>query len=106
MAHEKYLDEGWQPTTEYMPCMPSGDPTPQLKRFLDAEKRVRLGDRIELDNTELDGYWADLVRLLQLFRYSTKERNQEEVARLCTTVHVSYAPYAEKMRARVAVHTD
>ena len=101
-AASKYLDEGWQPTTKYMPSIPPGDPTAQLRCFLDAESNVRLGRPFDLDDMGLDKYWADLVRLLQLYHYSTKIRDAEEVDRLCAAVDSRYAPYFEKLRARVA----
>ena len=98
----RYLGEGWQPTKEYMPSMPSDDPTVQLRRFLNAEAYVRLGRPFNLEEMGLDKYWADLVKLLQLYRYSTKTKNAEEVSRLCAAVDSSYTPYFEKMRARIA----
>ena len=101
-AVSRYLDEGWQPTTEYMPRMSSSDPTFQLGCLLDAESNIRLGKAFDLDDMGLDKYWADLVRLLQLYHYSTKIIDAEEVDRLCEAVDSSYAPYFEKMRARVA----
>ena len=101
-AVSRYLNEGWQPTTEYMPHMPSGDPTVQLGCFLDAESNIRLERTFDLNDMGLEKYWADLVRLLQLYHYSTKTRDAEEVERLCAAVDSSYAPYFEKMRARVA----
>ena len=101
----RYLGEGWQPTKEYMPSMPSDDPTVQLRRFLNAEGNVRLGRPFNLEEMGLDKYWADLVKLLQLYRYSTKTKNAEEVSRLCAAVDSSYTPYFEKMRARIAQQT-
>ena len=100
----RYLDEGWQPTTEYMPSMPLGDPTAQLKAFLNAEANLRLAKPFDLAEMGLDKYWADLVRLLHLYRYSTKTKNAKEVSRLCEAVDSRYAPYVEKMRARVSRH--
>ena len=50
----KYLREGWQPTTEYMPSMPSGDPTSQVKSFLNAEDSVRLGKLFDLGELGLE----------------------------------------------------
>ena len=101
-AASSYLEEGWQPTTEYMPSMPSGDPTAQLRRFLIAESNIRLGRPFHLNEMGLNNYWADLIRLLQLYHYSTKTRDVKEVYRLCAAVDSGYAPYFEKMRARVA----
>ncbi len=101
-AASRYLDEGWQATTKYMPSMPPSDPTAQLSRFLDAERNIRLRRPFDLAHMGLDKYWADLVRLLQLYHYSTKVRDAKEVDRLCAAVDSSYAPYFEKMRTRVA----
>ena len=101
-AASQYLEEGWQPTTVHMPRMPSGDPTAQLESFLKAENDVRAGKSFDLNKTGLDKYWADLVRLLQLYRYSTKTKDAGEVSRLCAVVDTGYTPYIEKMRARVA----
>ena len=101
-AASRYLAEGWQPTTEFMPSMPLGDPTVQLRYFLDAERNVRLGRPVDLDEIGLEKYWADLVRLLQLYHYSTKIRDSVQVHQLCKAVDSRYAPYFEKMRARVA----
>ena len=101
-AAASYLDEGWQATTECMPSMPSGDPTAKFRCFLDAESNIRLRRSFDLDEMGLDKYWADLVRLLQLYHYSTKIRDAGEVDRLCAAVDPRYAPYFEKMRARVA----
>ena len=105
-AAQKYLEEGWQSTKEHMPSMPVGDPMDQLKGFLNAEEYVRRGKLFDLDKTGLDKYWADLVRLLQLYRYSTKNKNADEVFRLCSAVDSSYAPYLRKMRVRVAQHSS
>ena len=102
-AVSKYLDEGWQPTTDYMPSMPQGDPTAQLSCFLVAESNVRLGKPFDLSSMGLDKYWKDLVRLLKLYHYSTKQLDAEKVDRLCEAVDFRYTPYFEKMRARVTL---
>ena len=49
--------------------MPLGDPWPAIKWLLEAEAALRAGghpDTVELKG--LDSYWADLIRLLQVFR--------------------------------------
>ena len=66
---EQYLDEGWQTTAMPMPPMPIGDPWSSIKSVLSAELLLREGaspDDAQLH--ELDPYWADLIRLLQVFR--------------------------------------
>lgn len=99
---KRYINEGWQPTTEYMPSMPLGDPSGQLQNLLDVEKEIRLGMPLDLDRFGLNTYWADLARLLLIFRHSTKDRNPTLVACLCSKVDNSYAPYFEKMKTRAA----
>ena len=97
---KQYIDEGRQATTEYMPSMPLEDPAGQLEKLLDVEKAIRLGMPLDIDSFNLNTYWADLARLLLIFRHSTKDPNPTLVARLCSKVHDSYAPYFEKMKTR------
>ena len=99
----RYINEGWQPTTEYMPSMPIGDPSVQLQRLLDVEKTIRSGIPFDWDSLNFDDYWADLARLLLIFRYSTKEPNPDLMTCLCSKVNNSYTPYFEKMRARMTL---
>ncbi len=49
--------------------MPEGDPWPAVRSLLDAEASIRNDDSLDTDKlNELDPYWADLIRLLQVFR--------------------------------------
>jgi len=64
---EQFLKEGWQETTNPMPEMPLGDPWLSIVRLLEAESEIRGGRGIQIFNLGLDPYWADLVRLLQVF---------------------------------------
>ncbi|MBT5320645.1 MAG: thymidylate synthase, partial [Chloroflexi bacterium] len=68
---EEFLGEGWQSTDSAMPLMPLGDPWPAISSLLELEPLIRAGDSID-DSALLsvDPYWADLVRLLQIFRAS------------------------------------
>jgi thymidylate synthase len=66
---QQFLDEGFQ-STKMMPGMPAGDPLPALEAFLRIENAIRTkGDVNERDIASLDPYWADLARLLLVFRY-------------------------------------
>ena len=69
-AAQQFLGEGWQSTETPMPPMPANDPWPALNLLLKAESDIRtIGT---FDARQLDGmnpYWADLIRLLQVFRY-------------------------------------
>ena len=65
-----------------MPQMPTGDPWPAIRSMLDAESDIRNGHSVEsaaID--ELDPYWADLIRLLQVFRNS-KDKDLNGISEL------------------------
>ena len=62
----QYLAEGHQKAAE-MPPMPPGDPFPLVKDLLKAEDRIRRGEPVVASDIVSDAYWADLVRLLQVF---------------------------------------
>lgn len=67
---EQFINEGWQSTKIPMPPMPKGDPWPAINILLKSESAIRNGDIFDdsiLDN--VDPYWADLIRLLQVFRF-------------------------------------
>ena len=72
---QEYLNEGWQSTATLMRPMPEGDPWPAIKSVLVAEHAIRTGQDFESESLleSLDSYWADLVRLLLIFR-SYKDR--------------------------------
>ena len=68
-AAQQFLDEGWQSTIA-MPTMPAGNPWPAIEVLRSAESAIRTRGRFEeAVLNEVDPYWADLVRLLQAFRY-------------------------------------
>lgn len=72
---QKFLNEGWQPTDISMPAMPPGDPMPAIQSLVDAEAAIRAGTPLaELELGGLDPYWLDLIRLLQIFGFSHKDR--------------------------------
>ena len=74
---QQFLNEGWQPTNITMPPMPAGDPWNSIDLLLKLEPIIRNGRENIMDiDKELDPYWADLVRLLQIYRY-LKDRNTE-----------------------------
>ena len=64
-----FLNEGWQPTGNLMQPMPEGDPWPAIESVLSAERAIRLEGFVDPKFVDtLDGYWADIVRLLLIFR--------------------------------------
>jgi thymidylate synthase len=70
---EKYIGEGYQKTIQ-MPPMPSGDPFSLTARLIQAEAELRKGKKIQADAFFDEPYWADIVRLLQVF-WATKTRD-------------------------------
>jgi thymidylate synthase len=68
---KQFLAEGWQSTDMPMPPMPTGDPWLAIQSVLEAEEAIRNGAIVDNEKiTQLDPYWADLIRLLQLLRCS------------------------------------
>lgn len=73
-AARRFLDEGWQSTSMPMPPMPMGDPWASIQSLLEAEAILRAGGLLEIAKLEeLDPYWADLIRLLQVFRLAKNQ---------------------------------
>lgn len=101
-AANAFLDEGWQSTEAPMPPMPEGDPWPSIEFVLHAESSIRTAgafDQATLDN--VDPYWADLVRLLQVFRCK-KEKDANTInalrGRMSSKV---YLPFIDKVLSRL-----
>ena len=93
----QFLNEGWQSTATVMQPMPLGDPWPAVDSVLSAEYMIRTGQ--EFDSTfllrELDSYWADLVRLLLIFR-SRKDRDANRIMELRSEMSSSvYNPFID-----------
>ena len=62
----QYLREGWQPTT-LMPSMPVTNPWSSISKVVKAERLIRQGRKIDIGSLRLHPYWADVVRLLQIY---------------------------------------
>ena len=82
-AAKQYLDEGWQSKVP-MPSMPKGDPWPSIKVLLDAESDIRNDRETKISTLNLSPYWADLLRLLQIYaRYSAgRAKDKASIERL------------------------
>ncbi|MDE2991065.1 MAG: thymidylate synthase [Chloroflexota bacterium] len=64
-----FLDEGWQSTRAAMPPMPACNPWESIANLLVVERQIRRGEVLDPGVlSSLDPYWADLVRLLLIFR--------------------------------------
>ena len=70
---KQFLREGWQ-STMCMPVMPPGDPWPNIAKLLTAEADIRRGKEVQVTKLSLPDYWADLLRLLQVYKSTGKKR--------------------------------
>lgn len=71
-AAQQYVDEGWQDKVA-MPAMPIGDPRDAMKTILKCEQAIRDGKKLTIKDLKLHGYWADIVRLLQIHWFAKKK---------------------------------
>ncbi len=94
---DRFLEEGWQPTTIDMPPMPAGDPWPAVAILLRLEETIRTSGQIaDAELNGLDIYWADIVRLLQIFRCTKPPKDLVRMAELRAAVTSAvYHPYID-----------
>jgi thymidylate synthase len=76
-----FIDEGWQPTNISMTPMPERNPWPEIQLLLSEEKNIRKTGLYTSNLANIDQYWADLIRLLQIFRY-LKDKKSKEISNL------------------------
>jgi thymidylate synthase len=87
----EYIEEGIQPTKRFMPPMPEGDPWPAITQLLAVEEKIRTGQAYTI--SELDPYWQDLARLLEVYAYHKKkepERIQSIQESMSTKLYDTY----------------
>lgn len=95
---EEFLSEGWQ-SEVLMPEMPRGDPWPSLRMLLDAESDIRLGRVVRANLQEIDPYWADLIRILQIFNCTKDTQEHAKFALI--------APLKQRMASNIySVYID
>lgn len=96
---QQFLDEGWQLKVP-MPAMPIGDPWNSISVLLSAESKIRRGQEIDSDTLKIDPYWADLVRILQIFQYTNNPDKIGKVSQIKRKMHTHiYNPYINKRHA-------
>jgi thymidylate synthase len=90
-----FLREGWQERVS-MPPMPKSDPWPAIEALRRIEPQVRSGEGLNADDLDLEPYWKDLVRLLQV--YSCFRRGKKDEISVIRQHMISkvYDPYIEK----------
>jgi thymidylate synthase len=92
------VEEGWQPVTAGMPSMPQGDPWPDLRKVLRAERSLRLHNKSDPVVSNLDPYWADIIRLLEVYAAGTNAKRISSIRKgMWTTV---YDRYIERRTSR------
>lgn len=102
-AADSFINEGYQSTKIEMPAMPTGDPWPAIHTLLTIEEKVRSAPGLVLDDdiTELDVYWVDLIRLLQIFK-CWKLKDFRTLAELRAQVTcATYHPYIDSKLRKV-----
>jgi len=69
---QQYLKEAWQATIS-MPSMPEENPWPHIAKLLSVEAQIRRNKTANLGKLALPDYWADLIRLLQIYAATGKK---------------------------------
>lgn len=78
VAAAEYVNEGWQPIRgAEMPAMPQDDPMPSITKVLEVESLLRRGEGVDIAELDLDPYWLDVIRLLQIHQCSRQKRFQD-----------------------------
>lgn len=90
-----YLDEGYQRPIE-MGRMPDGDPFDLVPTLLSAEARIRAGDSVVADDLADTDYWADFIRLVQVFWTSRRREPLDDLQK--SFVDPNYRTYLEGRR--------
>lgn len=98
---QKLVDERFQNQIE-MPPMPVGTPWPAIETVLGAEARIRAGEIFDAADLGLDSYWADLVRILQI--YPLTDSRRIELIR-DSLAFSKFRPYIARRIARAAKKT-
>ncbi|WP_368517311.1 thymidylate synthase [Rhizobium sp.] len=82
-----YMEEGFQ-RTWIMPQMPDGDPFEIAKHLIALEQKIRQGQKVVAADEFADPYWADIVRLIQVYWASrTRFTDIAEIGRLQSEFH-------------------
>ena len=94
---KQFLHEGWQQTDLPMPSMPMEDPWPAIEFLKEEEMKIRTtGIESCRKLSKVHPYWADLVRLLQVFR-CLKDGSINRIGEIKSEVeHECYVRYIER----------
>lgn len=102
---DRFLAEGWQ-STMAMPPMPHSDPWSSIALLLEAESSIRNDQHLDgTITTKLDPYWADFIRLLQVFACK-KKKELERIKTLREEMSTSfYFPFIQKAMSPIDFKT-
>lgn len=101
-ATDRFVKEGVQPTRAVMPPMPVGDPWPAIKVLLRAEETIRnQGAFDERTLGDIDVYWADLIRLLEVFGARKDLSRARQIGR--KVFWPAYRPFIERVVSKIKV---
>lgn len=99
---KQYLHEGFHKTVE-MPAMPSFDPFEVVGTLLAAEQQIRSDKKIAAAEVFADPYWADILRLLQVFwARGDADRLDALKAEFASPIYKSYLDNRRDMKPRPA----
>ncbi|GAC1558916.1 MAG: thymidylate synthase [Beijerinckiaceae bacterium] len=97
----QYITEGHQRTVE-MPPMPQRDPFELVGILLKTESRLRAGEEIVANEIIPDEYWADIIRLLQVFWASGEnERLDALKGEFANPIYRSYLEARRNRKSRI-----
>ncbi len=98
----EYLAEGHQKVVE-MPPMPFSDPFAIVPNLLAAEDRIRHAEHVVASEAMNDDYWADIIRLLQVFWAADHEGRLDELKEeFASPIYRSYLEGRRHFKPRTA----
>jgi thymidylate synthase len=83
-----------------MPAMPDGDPWPSIRTVMAAEARIRAGEAFDANDCGVEAYWADLIRLLQIFSAKDSKTVEALKAKMVFGGYASYIQVIHQRRSR------
>ena len=63
---------------------------PNVSKLLKAEEKIRKGKKIDVGKLKISDYWADLVRLLQMFPLSRESEIEAIRNQMASDVYDTY----------------
>ncbi len=100
---ERYLAEGFQDARP-MPRMPDGDPWPAIIKVQELEAQIRLGNTDPAYPPDLPDYWADIVRIFNIFALDESGAEKREIVTLKRAMSTNvYDSYARKFERRAVI---